>query len=113
MAAGADAASIDVRVEIDEDRSTFRAVATGMVGLHTGALPGRAPDRRRGGAARAAAELGAPPPTPVGRFWVATGPEGEPVDRRRTLVLDRFGDPVAGGTGGVLAITDDRPTRRR
>lgn len=104
VAAGADVASIDVRVELDEDRVALRAIATGMVGLHTGALPGR-PPLDADGAARAAAELGGPAPTAVGRFWVGTGPDSELYDRRRTILLDRFGDQVAAGTGGVLAIT--------
>lgn len=123
VAAGADVASIDVRVELDLDRSALRAIATGMVGLEAGALPGRSPVDASGAAA-AAAELGAPAPTAVGRFWVATGPADDPVDRRRTVVLDRFGDQVAGGIGGTLAVVGptaaaeaadlvDRCTRRR
>jgi len=123
VAAGADVASIDVRVELDQDRAALRAIATGMVGLAAGALPGRAPlDASR--AAAAAAELGAPAPAAIGRFWVATGRADEPVDRRRTVVLDRFGDQVAGGFGGTMAVVGstaaaeaadlvDRCTRRR
>jgi hypothetical protein len=104
IAAGADAASVDVRVELDDERSALRAIATGMVGLESGALPGRPPiDAER--ATRLAAEHGAPVPIAVGRFWVASGPEDLPVDRRPTLVLDRFGDPVAFGSGGVLVLT--------
>lgn len=103
VAAGADVASVDVRVELDEDRSTLRAIATGMVGLESGSLPGRSPiDAAE--AARAAAALAAMAPSPVGRFWVATGPTDVPVTRRRTVLLDRFGDQVAGGVGGTLLV---------
>jgi len=123
VAAGAARDSIDVRVELDTDRSALRAIATGMVGLEAGALPGRVPISADE-AARLAAELGAGPPASVGRFWVSSGPDAQPVGRRRTVVLDRFGDQVAGGFGGVVpldradapAAADvlvDRATRRR
>src|SRR4029078_4335993 len=42
LAAGAARNSIDVRVEYDREQSTLRASATGMVGLASGAMPGRA-----------------------------------------------------------------------
>lgn len=103
VAAGATRASVDVRVELDRDRSALRAIATGMVGLETGALPGRAPVTAAEAAALAA-DLGAVAPVAVGRFWVSTGADDEPVDRRRTVVLDRFGDQVAGGMGGVVGV---------
>ncbi len=107
IAAGADAASVDVRVELDEERSTLRAVATGMVRLRSGATAGRsAIDASE--AADIANGLGAvAAPEPVGRFWVSGGPEAGPV-----VVLDRVGDRVASGTGGVvdLARPDARST---
>ncbi len=123
VAAGADVSSVDVRVEVDEDRVALRAIATGMVGLRSGALPGRSP-LDAAGAAEVAAELGAGAAMPVGRFWVATSGADGGVDRRRTVVLDRFGDQVVAGDGGSLAIAGpadaadaaalvDRLTRRR
>ena len=101
VAAGAAADSIDVRIELDGDRAALRAVATGMVGLAAGALPGRSPIDA-GEAAAITAELGAAAPVAVGRFWVATGTDDKPVAQRPTVVLDRFGDPVVAGRGGVL-----------
>lgn len=97
IAVGADPASIDVRVELDDDRSALRAIATGMVGLRTAALPGR-PVLDAAAAAVLAAEMHVGSPRPVGRFWVATG------DEERVVVLDRFGDPVAAGSGGLVAL---------
>jgi N-methylhydantoinase A/oxoprolinase/acetone carboxylase beta subunit len=97
LAAGADPASIDVRVELDDDHTTLRAIATGMVGLETGALPGRTP-LDEAGAAALATELGAPAPVALGAFWISTG---SPTDLSPTVVLDRFGDAVARGSGVV------------
>jgi N-methylhydantoinase A/oxoprolinase/acetone carboxylase beta subunit len=100
--AGADAATVDVRVELDPDGTTLRAIATGMVGLEAGALPGRQPIDAAGAAALVGSH-GARDPRPVGRSWVATGAVGAgalgPV-----VVLDRLGDTVAAGTGGAVWI---------
>jgi N-methylhydantoinase A/oxoprolinase/acetone carboxylase beta subunit len=104
--AGADPATVDVRVELDADGTTLRAVATGMVGLESGALPGRQPIDVAAAAAIAAPH-GARDPQPVGRSWVAAGrPAGElgPV-----VVLDHLGDTVAAGTGGVVRIDPADP----
>lgn len=108
VAAGADPASIDVRVELDDDGTTLRAIATGMVGLEAGALPGRAPIDATEAAALAHA-AGAPEPTAVGAFWVAAapGPELGPA-----VVLDRLGDPVAAGTGAALHLGAGDPAAR-
>jgi N-methylhydantoinase A/oxoprolinase/acetone carboxylase beta subunit len=120
VAAGADPSSIDVRVELDDDRTTLRAVATGMVGLEAGALPGR----NALGAEEAevvAGELGAARPRPLGAFWISAG---EASGLSPTLVLDRLGDPVASGAGVVawldaaqpvvdVARLVDQATRRR
>ena len=65
--------SVDVRVELDDDGATLRAIATGMVGLESGALPGSGPGRAAEAAALAGA-LGRRRPGAVGRFWVAAGP---------------------------------------
>lgn len=102
VAAGADPASVDVRVELDDDGTTLRAVATGMVGLEAGALPGRAP--LDAAAAQAVmAEMGASPPRPVGAFWVSAA---DPHSLARTVLLDRIGDPIASGTGGAVVPAD-------
>lgn len=101
--AGADAASVDVRVELDPDGTTLRAIATGMVGLASGSLPGRQPVTAAEAAALAGRH-GAPAPTPVGRYWVA-GAAGAP-GLGPVVVLDRLGDAVAAGTGGLVRLDD-------
>jgi hypothetical protein len=102
--AGADPASIDIRVELDPDGTTLRAIATGMVGLESGALPGRAPiDASQAAALIAAAGVGAGGAEPVGRYWVASDAGGGG-DLVTTVVLDRVGDAVATGTGGLVWI---------
>jgi N-methylhydantoinase A len=110
--AGADPASVDVRVELDPDGVTLRAVATGMVGLHAGALPGRSPvDAAE--VAELVAALGARDATPVGRYWIASAPTGSG-DLGPQVVLDRLGDTVAAGTGGRQPIdASDSDERRR
>lgn len=100
VAAGADRASIDVRVELDDDRTTLRAVATGMVGLEAGAWPGRSA-LDEAGAMTVAAEMGAPMPVALGAYWIASG---DPGDLSPTVILDRFGDAVASGEGAVAWI---------
>jgi N-methylhydantoinase A/oxoprolinase/acetone carboxylase beta subunit len=106
--AGADPATVDVRVELDPDGVTLRAIATGMVGLHAGALPGRTPiDAAE--ADRVVVSLGAEAGTvrAIGRFWLASGPgavaRGDS-DLAPQVVLDRFGDAVARGTGLTQVI---------
>ncbi|MGE0879451.1 MAG: hydantoinase/oxoprolinase family protein [Acidimicrobiia bacterium] len=80
LAAGASPASLDVRVEEVPEKSTVRAVATGAIGLASGAVPGREPvptadiERAAGGAVRAA-----------GAFFVAE-------QAGVVTVVDRFGD---------------------
>lgn len=120
LAAGADLDSIDIRVELDEDHAILRAIATGMVGLEAGALPGRT-TLDQAGAAAVAAEMGAPAPVGLGAFWISTGATTE---LSRTVVLDRFGDAIASGSGAVawldasgasasVADLTARATRRR
>jgi N-methylhydantoinase A/oxoprolinase/acetone carboxylase beta subunit len=109
--AGADPASIDVRVELDEDGLTLRAIATGMVGLEAGALPGRAPL----GEAEVVALLaphGVGPPTAIGRFWWASGAGGDG-DLAFQIVLDRLGDAVAQGRGAAQRIDALGPEERQ
>ena len=100
--AGADPASVDVRVELDEDGLTLRAIATGMVGLEAGALPGRAPVTE----AEVAVILQAQPvgsAWSIGRYWVASG-DATTGALAAQVVLDRFGDAVASGSGGLQRI---------
>jgi hypothetical protein len=105
IAAGADPASVDVRVELDDDHTTLRAVATGMVGLEAGARPGRAALGEREAAA-VIAELGGSEPVGVGAFWISTG---GPDELSPTMVIDRLGDPVASGRGAVAWLDPAGP----
>ncbi len=115
LAAGASPGSIEVRVDEEPEKGTIRAVATGAVGLRTGARPGREAEDEAG-LARAAAEAGYGPPDHFGEFWLA---RRDPGSQQRVLVLDRFGDPVAEVAGevvtdpGDLEAAADRQTRHR
>jgi hypothetical protein len=115
QAAGASPGSIEVRVEEEPEKGTIRAVATGAVGLRTGARPGREAEDEAG-LARAAAEAGYGSPERAGEFWLARRDSGS---HQRVLVLDRFGDPVAEVAGEVVTDPADldaaagRETRHR
>ena len=86
IAAGASPGSLDVRVEEQSDKGTVRAIATGAVGLQSGAMPGRA----------AACLDGLPAGArPVGAYFVVT-------TGTRLTVLDRYGDPAAEIEGSVV-----------
>ena len=104
-----------MRVDEEPEKGTIRAVATGAVGLRTGARPGREAEDDAG-LARAAAEAGYGSPKPAGEFWLA---QRDPGSHQRVLVLDRFGDPVAEVAGEVVTdLADveaaaDRQTRHR
>jgi hypothetical protein len=105
LAAGAAANSIDVRVEYDREQSTLRASATGMVGLASGAMPGRAP-LTTAEAVAVAGHRGYADPVGFGHSWVARrGPASGP---STVLVLDRYGDVVAEGSGDFLSGADVR-----
>ena len=106
--AGADPETVDVRVELDPDGTTLRAIATGMVGLRSGALPGRRPISAAE-ASSLASGRGAGDAQAVGRYWVAAGAAGDLVP---VVVLDRLGDVVAAGTGGVRWIDAADPAGR-
>jgi len=96
LAAGASPASIDIRLEEVPERSTIRAVATGAVGLSSGALPGR------NELSDAEVRAGRPPGTdisPAGRYWLA-------VQDRAIDVLDRFGDTVSSIDGAISSEAD-------
>ncbi|MGZ4681743.1 MAG: hydantoinase/oxoprolinase family protein [Acidimicrobiales bacterium] len=120
LGAGAAASTIDIRVEERPEKGTVRAVATGAIGLTTGALPGRAPiDADE--AARIVADLGlgsgAGAVHPIGAYWLAGGGEHP----GRVVVLDRFGDvlvDVVGdvdrtGDATVIGAAVERLTRHR
>ena len=91
VAAGASPGSVEVRVEEVPERSTIRAVATGAVGLTSGAVPGRT----------TVSEIDVVAAYPranvvaAGLFWIAT-------DGTLTTVLDRYGDTVVTIDGEVL-----------
>jgi hypothetical protein len=108
LEAGAAPGSVEVRIEELPERGTVRAIATGTVGLRTGALPGQQVvtadhirDREPSDAVI----------TQAGAFWLAR--------RRGTIaIIDRFGDPVAtvkgvASTVGELDATVERLTRVR
>jgi hypothetical protein len=101
LAAGAAPGSIEVRVEEEPEKGTIRAVATGAIGLRTGARPGR-PVEDDAAVARAAASAGFGVPRRAGQYWLAEAERGS-----RVLVLDRFADPVAAVAGEV--VSDPQP----
>ncbi|HZX56934.1 MAG TPA: hydantoinase/oxoprolinase family protein [Ilumatobacteraceae bacterium] len=105
LTAGAAASSIDVRVEYDREHSTLRASATGMVGLASGAMPGRAP-LSASEVVAVAGHRGYSDPIGFGHSWVARrGPASGP---STVLLLDRYGDVVAEGSGDFLAGSEVR-----
>jgi hypothetical protein len=109
LAAGAAPGTVEVRIEELPERGTVRAVATGTVGLRTGALPGQTLVTHEHLVDRQHAdphEL-----TPAGAFWLLTR-------RGHVEIFDRFGDPVCtlkGERSGVGELAADvlRFTRYR
>jgi hypothetical protein len=100
LASGASPASLEVRIDQEPEKGTVRAVATGAVGLKSGALPGRAAlDAPAVTEATAAAGFG--PARQAGDYWLAEAPGP------RVLLLDRFGDPVATVVGEIVTRVDD------
>ena len=99
LEAGAALSSIDVRVEFDREHATLRATATGMVGLASGAMPGRAP-LRADEVVAVAGHHGYSNPVSVGHAWVARRPSSS--GSSNVLLLDRYGDVVAAGQGDYL-----------
>jgi N-methylhydantoinase A len=88
--AGATASEIEVRVEDVPERGTVRAIATGAVGLHAGAVPGRSALD-----ADAVAALGTDRNETVvaaGTYWLLGRDD-------HVRVLDQFGEPVASVIG--------------
>ena len=108
LAAGAALGSVEVRIEELPERGTVRAIATGTVGLRTGALPGQEVITAEFIAAREPADAEI---TRGGAFWLVT--------RRGSIaIIDRFGDPVATVKGvrctvDELGATVERLTRVR
>ena len=108
LAAGAAPGTVEVRIEELPERGTVRAIATGTVGLRTGALPGQELVSAATIQAREPADAEV---TQAGAFWL--------VARRGSIaIVDRFGDPVATVKGercGVdqLSATVERLTRFR
>jgi hypothetical protein len=103
LAAGAAPGTVEVRIEELPERGTVRAIATGTVGLRTGALPGQEVITRDTIAARAphGSEI-----TQVGAFWL--------VARRDSIaIIDRFGDPVVTVKGVVCVVADLTETVER
>jgi hypothetical protein len=98
LAAGAGAGTVEVRIEELPERGTVRAIATGTVGLRTGALPGQEIVTAHAVSAREPADSEI---TQAGAFWL--------VARRGSIVIiDRFGDPVV-TVKGVVCTVDDLP----
>ncbi len=99
-AAGADPATIDVRVDEQPEKGTVRAVATGAV-----VLPGTHSLRQlvddEDGASRAAITGG--DPVRVATFWVGR-PAGDAGGR--AVAVDRWGDVVVDTEGEVLVDPD-------
>ena len=115
--AGATPGSVDIRIEHSPERASLRAIATGSIGLHAGAMPGRPPiDAARAAEILAGADCHGEPRA-IGSFWLGRVNSGAD----RVLVLDRFGDPVVdataelvdldAGAGGVRSAVE-RSTRR-
>ena len=108
LAAGAAPGSVEVRVEELPERGTVRAIATGTVGLRSGALAGQEVITLEAITAREPADSEV---THAGAFWL--------VSRRGSIsIFDRFGDPVATVKGvrsaiGDLPATVERLTRVR
>ena len=108
LAAGAAPGTVEVRIEELPERGTVRAIATGTIGLRSGALSGQEVITAEAMAARERADAEI---SQVGAFWL--------VARHGSIgIFDRFGDPVATVKGvrcGIaeLAQTVQRLTRVR
>ena len=101
-AAGAAPSSVEVRVDEQPEKGTVRAVATGAVGLSSGALPGREAISPEAVEALARARGAEGPPVRIGSFWVASWPLVRARDRLHVVAFDRWGDTVIEATGELL-----------
>jgi hypothetical protein len=99
IAAGAAPGSLDVQVEEQAETGTIRAIATGAVGLQTGARPGR-DSATRDEAVQAAAPFGGGELQRAGDYWVVQRPD-------HLVVLDRFAEPVAEIIGEIVTEADE------
>ena len=100
IAAGATPGSVDIRVEHSPERASLRAIATGSIGLHAGAMPGRPPiDAGRAAEILSRAHCHGEPRA-VGSFWIGRVNSGAD----RVLVLDRFGDPVVDASADLVDL---------
>jgi N-methylhydantoinase A/oxoprolinase/acetone carboxylase beta subunit len=97
IAAGASAASIDVRVEHLAERSAVRVVVNGAVGLSSGAVPGRQPATASEVDAAVRAR-GFDQASADGQYWIAST-EGR---KGRVVALDRYADVAIDVEGVVL-----------
>jgi N-methylhydantoinase A len=100
IAAGAAPGSVDVRIEHSPERAALRAIATGAVGLHAGALPGRSQIDAGEAAEILARERCQGDPRSVGSFWIGEVNSGAD----RVIVLDRFGDAVVDTKGDLVEV---------
>jgi hypothetical protein len=105
IAAGASAATLDVRVEHVAERGAVRVTVTGAVGLSSGAIPGRQPATADD--ARSAAEArGYADPSSVGQYWMATR-SGRGDRGSHLAVFDQYADVVIDIEGEIVAIEAD------
>lgn len=102
QAAGASVDSLDVRVEQDAEHSRVRAIATGAVALHSGAVPGRSAVDAEEAAAILGTEGTTSPVAREGSFWWATAPARQ--DVARLVVVDRFGDVALDEVGALVRL---------
>lgn len=102
LAAGAAVESLDVRFEADPERSQVRAIATGAVALHSGAVPGRQPiDEQEATRILTAAGAGGTARAEGAFWWAQTAGRNDLV---RLVVLDRFGDVALDESGALVVI---------
>jgi N-methylhydantoinase A/oxoprolinase/acetone carboxylase beta subunit len=112
VAAGASAATLDVRVEHVAERGAVRVTVTGAVGLQAGAVPGRQP-ATAADAADAARERNYTGADAIGNYWLARGDGRVAVfDRYADLVIDVRGETVPVSDSAALTGALDRHTRR-
>lgn len=101
VAAGAAPGSVEVWVEEQAEKGTVRAIATGAIGLQSGATPGR-PPATEAEVTEAAAPFGGGTIRPTGAYWLAER-------AGNVLVLDRFADAVVDIAGSVAPARDLEP----
>ena len=108
LAAGAAPGTVEVHIEELPERGTVRAIATGTIGLRSGALPGQHVVTAEAIRADRPADAEI---TQAGAFWLIAR-------RGHIAIVDRFGDPVVTVKGvqcdiAELGNTVERLTRIR